>query len=498
MAMNSALCRACVKAVWGAVFVLAAAFSQAAPKLVMTHYMPWFVSQPFSGSWGWHWTMNYFNPNVINPTNGEQEIASWYYPVIGPYDSADPVVLEYHVLLMKLAGIDGVIVDWYGMDNFDDYAVNNARTLDLFNYTRKAGLEFSLCYEDATIQAEINGGFITAGSAIAHAQQVMLYAETNFFTDPSFLRWNRSPVLLNFGPQYFYASSAWVSNFSVLDTTNQPAFFTENNRLVPVGTGAFDWPPMSLSQTNAQSPTEPVLNAAVMNSYLAGFDQGAGAWPAFVSGAFPRFHDIYAQAGVEPSFGYLDDQNGATFQETLSRAMTNASTYIQVVTWNDFGEGTIVEPTVQYGCRDLGVIQNFRRQYLDPSFPYQTNDLTLPLRLYNLRRQYATNPIISAELDRVFTNTVAGDVADATEEIAGVESVSPVIYRISTAGNQFQFLIGGYISASGLQVQKTSSLSPGSWETATNLPGGTNLPFFTAPIAPTGGATFFQVRNLGP
>src|ERR1700689_1899802 len=119
-------------------FLGATATVRAASKTVMVRYMPWFESQPFSGYWGWHWTMNYFNPNTINPTNGEQEIASWYYPLIGPYDSADPAVLEYHVLLMKLAGVDGVIVDWYGMDNFNDYALINTRTLDLLNYTRKA------------------------------------------------------------------------------------------------------------------------------------------------------------------------------------------------------------------------------------------------------------------------------------------------------------------------------------------------------------------------
>ena len=133
-----------------------------ASKPLMVHYMPWFVSQlyPPSGYWGWHWTMNHFNPNVLD-ANGQRQIASWYYPLIGPYDSIDPAVLEYHVLLMSLAGIDGVIVDWYGPDNFNDYAVNNQRTLALFNYTRKAGLKFSLCYEDQTIQREISGGYIT-------------------------------------------------------------------------------------------------------------------------------------------------------------------------------------------------------------------------------------------------------------------------------------------------------------------------------------------------
>ena len=467
--------------------------------MVMVHYMPWFVSQPYSGSWGWHWTMNHFNPNVSNPTNGEQQIASWYYPLIGPYDSADPVVLEYHVLLMKLGGIDGAVVDWYGMDNFNDYALNNARTLDLFNYTRKAGLQFSLCYEDATIKQEVTGGFITAAGAVDHAQQTMLYAQTNFFDDASFLRWQTSPVLLNFGPQYFTNSSDWSSNFSGLNASNQPAFFTEDNRLAPAGTGAFDWPPMSLSQTNAQSPNEPVLSDAVLNSYLTAFDQKAGAWPAFVSSAFPRFHDIYAQAGVEPSFGYLDDQNGATFQETLTRAMTNHSTFIQVVTWNDFGEGTIVEPTVQYGYRDLGVIQDFRRQYLDASFPFHTNDLLLPLRLYNLRKQYGTtNPVLSAELDRVFTNIVSSNLTAAALQLTGMESNVPVIYNALASDGQLQFSVGGFLSGAGLQVQSSPTLAAGGWQTVATLPAGTNLAVFSVSMPTNSPAMFFKIQAAGP
>src|SRR5438874_5298375 len=75
--------------------------SSAASKPVMVYYMPWYVAKPYSGSWGWHWTMNHFNPDLIN-ASGERQIASWYYPLIGPYDSSDPAVLEYHVLLMKL------------------------------------------------------------------------------------------------------------------------------------------------------------------------------------------------------------------------------------------------------------------------------------------------------------------------------------------------------------------------------------------------------------
>jgi len=450
----------------------------AASKLMMVHYMPWFQT-PYSlgtRNWGYHWTLNSanYNPNMINGS-GEREIASWYYPLIGPYDSLDPAVLEYHVLLMKLAGIDGVIVDWYGQDNYYDYGINNQRTLALFNYTRNAGLKFSLCYEDATIQNEINGGSmngvdVTAGNAIAHAQQTMLYAQTNFFTDPSFLRLNNAPVLLNFGPQYFHNSSDWTSIFSVLNSTNQPTFFTEDNRLSPVGAGAFDWPPMSLSGGGT-------LTSDQLQTYLTNFEYKAKSqsWPSFISSAFPRFHDFYAQAGVGSSYGYLDDANGSTLTNTLTRALTNNSAVVQIVTWNDFGEGTIVEPTVEYGYRDLGIIQNLRRQYLDPAFSYDTNDLAMAFRFYNLRKQYGTNPALAAELDRIFINIVSGKISTANLQLAGMEATHPVIYNLSYDGARVQFSIGGYVASSVLVEMSTNLIS---WQTVQTFSPNTNVLVF--------------------
>ncbi len=474
-------------------------------KPVMVHYMPWFQS-PYSmgaNGWGYHWTLNHSNPNLFYSTNNQRQIASWYYPVIGPYDSADPTVLEYHVLLMKLGGIDGVIVDWYGPDNYYDYLSNNQRTLAMLAYASKAGLKFSLCYEDATIRAETNGGCmngicVSNNNAIAHAQYELLYAQTNYFSSTNFLRLNGKPVFLNFGPQYFYSNSDWTAIFSVLNSTNQPAFFTEDKYLSPVGMGAFDWPPMSLSRTTPQSPTEPVLSDSAMNGYLAAFDQSGASWPAYVSTAFPRFHDYYAQAGIGSSYGYLDDQSGNTLRETLSRAMTNHSAVIQLATWNDYGEGTIIEPTAvggepttEYGYTDLGIIQDFRRQYLDPAFPYHTNDLSLALRLYNLRQQYRNNAPIYAELDRVFTNIVSGKTVLANLQLTGIESSSPVIYNLSAGSSQMQFSIGGYL-ASGALVQMSTNLT--SWQTAQIFSPGTNLLIFNTDTTQVV-SRFFKVQQ---
>ena len=375
---------------------------QAASKALLVYYMPWYTARPFNENWGWHWTMDHFNPERVNAA-GQREIASWYYPLIGPYDSSDPAVLEYHVLLMKLAGVDGVVVDWYGSANFLDYGVNNQATLKLFQFTRKAGLRFCVCYEDQTIQHLIDGSYLTADKAITQAQSDMLYLQTNFFADSSYLRLKGQPVLLNFGPQHFMANSNWQDIFSVLAASNQPAFFTEDNRL-PVSIGAFDWPPMWMSQAPG---TGGVLSGLALENYLGDFERKAAAWPAFISSAFPRFHDIYQRAGVRNYWGYLGDRQGDVLRGTLSRGMTNNSAMVQVVTWNDFGEGSMVEPTQEYGFRDLGIVQDLRRKYLDRDFAGHTNDLALALQFYELRRQCSTNPAASTELESIFSNLVS-------------------------------------------------------------------------------------------
>ena len=271
--------------------MIAPAVMAAVNKPIMVHYMPWFVAKPHSASWGWHWTMEHYNPDTTNGS-GLREIASWYYPLIGPYDSADPIVLEYHVLLMRLGGIDGVIADWYGHEDFLDYGTINQRTLALLNQTRRAGLKFALCYEDRTIQEKINRGYITTNAAIANAQQSMLYAQSNFFASANYLQLSNRPVLLNFGPQYFKLNTQWQSIFSVLTSSNQPAFYTENVRL-PVGMGAFNWPPMHLANGGVLSP-------ASLENYLNNFQQSAASWPAFISSAFPRFpgHLFASRAGL--------------------------------------------------------------------------------------------------------------------------------------------------------------------------------------------------------
>ena len=85
--------------------------------------------------------MDRFDPERLDSA-GRREIASHAYLLIGPYDSNDPHVLEYHVLL----------IDWYGTSTLHDYETIHRNTAHSIKYVKKAGMQFVICYEDRTVQ----------------------------------------------------------------------------------------------------------------------------------------------------------------------------------------------------------------------------------------------------------------------------------------------------------------------------------------------------------
>ncbi len=359
--------------------------------LIMAHYMPWFEARPASAMWGWHWTMNGFNPETI--VNGQRSIASHYFPLIGPYDSSDRHVIEYHLLLMKTAGIDGVIVDWYGLEDFRDYPMLHRNTEALVREVSRLGMKFVICYEDQTIPALVGAGRLPIENRISHAKGELQWIAKHWFNNEHYVRLNGRCVLLSFG-QRGLTNDEWSAVLTQLDAP--VAYFSQHHRRSSA-VGAFDWP----------SPGRG-LDA------IEEFEREAKQWTHSIPVVFPRFVDIYEQASIHASFGRIDDDDGKTFRRTLDRALKTGQPMIQIATWNDWGEGTIVEPSKQFEFRDL----EFLQQRIGA--PASKSDLRLPHRLLVLRRESgkAGNKRLDAIADRI----AAGQFARARQELTGFES----------------------------------------------------------------------------
>lgn len=369
-------------------------------KVLLAHYMPWYASRPVSGAWGWHWTMDRFDPDKALE-NGSREAASHDRPLIGFYDSGDPHVLECQVLQMKLAGIDGVIIDWYGTRDYFDYAMVHRNTEALVPFLEKAGLSFAICYEDQAVGKMVEGGSLGKGEAVPHAIEVLRWVERNWFSRDSYLHLENRPVLLCFGPQYF-SPVEWKTVTSAFET--DPWIHALPHLANGYGAdGPFGWPPVHGGRT---------LSPAQWRENLEQLYLRARDGEAVVGVAFPGYHDIYEEAGLHDSYGHIAHRDGKTFAETLDLALAGKARLVQVATWNDYGEGTVIEPTENHGYCYLEEIQRRTKPGFDAAA------LRLPLRLFELRKGSGE----PAELDRIARLLHAGETGLADSALAKMES----------------------------------------------------------------------------
>jgi hypothetical protein len=404
---------------------------------VYIHYMPWFfaprnpvagtdytVNNNATGSWGFHWCEDGSgaNPNTFTTltdytgaTVQARNVDAHFHPLIGPYDGSDPNVLEYHFLLMKLSGADGIIIDWYGLagnSNDGDAGANQVNSAALISSIGNYGLKYGLMIEDGSM---------------SNLPANLSYAASNYFTDPNYIKLGdmrgstaanaTAPLCAAFEPGSYPNASSW----SNLGNTKAflPIYGQAWNTFPSIAGGTFMWPyPQA-----GQSGTPPAWYTNT-SSYYSGNattihndyqENGVTLYNNVVLGtAYQGFFDFYLSnansftnpnadvaPGVDDHYGIIPRNYGSS-GNTLTTMLNLAQSYktssiidgIQIATWNDFTEGTIVEPTVEYGFQSLVAIQQFT------GVPYTEKDLRYVDTLFMLRKQYANNTATQAILNQ--------------------------------------------------------------------------------------------------
>jgi hypothetical protein len=362
---------------------------------LFVHYMPWFEDKITSGTgkWGWHWTMNNQNPDITD-ANGKRQIASHYYPKIGPYASSDVDLIEYHLLLMKYSGIDGVLIDWYGSTDVNDYGTNRRNTEALVAILDKVGLKFAIVYEDATIPVVMAKTGST--EAVSLARQDMIYMQQKYFSKSSYIKVGGKPLLLVFGPNYFQKASEWESIIGAF--TTKPCFmplYGRNSNTGIVTSGEFIW----------------VWGSNSDPSYIDTQYDAVTKFPDYLGGAWPGFNDFYKEGGAGNTLFKIDYNNGVTFQDLLNKAAAKKINNLQLITWNDFGEGTMIEPTIEFGYSYLEKLQTFT------GISYQKSDLETIAKQFTLRKSKGSDKASAKVLDQAFYYWVSLQNAKAVQLI---------------------------------------------------------------------------------
>ena len=118
--------------------------------------------------------------------------------------------------------------------------------------------------------------------------------------------------------------------------------------------------------------------------------------------AYPGFHDFYEQGNAGSSYFEIPHDDGETLDTIFQLLFEQNEKFdlLQLATWNDFGEGTMFEPTFEFGFDFLNQLQTFL------GVSYGTEELEQIHRLYLLRKQFADSSEIQIQLDEVFDHFV--------------------------------------------------------------------------------------------
>ncbi len=377
-------------------------------KVILAHYMPWYQTPTVQGRWGEHWTGwgKEHDPEKTNE-NGLPDIWSHYHPLIGPYDSADSDLLECHLLQMKLGGIDGVIVDWYGIVPEVDYPQIHEATRAMFAACGKVGMKFAPCFEDRSVDLMLKRNKLTEEQVPGYLTETFQWMEKEWFGQPQQARHDGRPLVLMFGPIYVQNTETWKQVLGSLK--EKPALFGLHHLWRKAAAdGGFTWVHFDAWAGNPDSDT---VKNRLKETYAYPAPDPAQVIPSAIVG----YHDVYPQ-----SHGRVEERDGQTLRESIDVCMEGPWSLIQLVTWNDYGEGTMFEPTHENGYRALEILQEARKKEGGGKFSFTAEDLRLPAQLYALRKKPGAD---SAALDKVSQLLNEGKCGEARKAMEGMGSV---------------------------------------------------------------------------
>jgi len=240
------------------------------------------------------------------------------------YTSNDAMQVQQQIADMISRGIDGVIVDWYGPNNAEDQATQ----MVMHEAEKHPGFSFAIM---------IDAGAISKNPCTGCSPQQVLtnllqYVEQNYFPSSAYLNVNGQPVVTNFNIDYAYDIDwAAVSGAQKIP----PRFLFQDNVGFSraMSDGSYSW----------VMPKDSNYGFGYLsNFYYTGL---SFADKKTMGAAYKGFNDALASWG---SGRQMDQQCGQTWLQTFSQvnAVYNRGTqlpYLQLVTWNDYEEGTEME-----------------------------------------------------------------------------------------------------------------------------------------------------------
>ena len=322
----------------GPKFALAQTARTDVPRQVLAFYYGWYGNPQKSGRWV-HWS---------NVEEAAQRIgSSTHYPALGPYDSHAPEVVEQHCRWAKQAGLSGFIVSWWAQGDFHDQGLPL-----LLDTAQKSDLHVTVYFETVhPREAPTPDG----------AVKDVLYLLERYGKHPAWLKVGGKPVLFIYGRALGQIKpEGWAE---VMAETNRRypggALFIGDRiseEAADIFEGIHTYNPTG--RTAGKSVEE--LRAWARSTYPQWVETAGQDRIACVT-VIPGYDD--SKIGRPAPRPITERHGGQTYRVLWEEAMAADPDWILITSWNEWHEGSEIEPSFEDGDRALKITAEFAPKF---------------------------------------------------------------------------------------------------------------------------------------
>jgi glycoprotein endo-alpha-1,2-mannosidase len=320
---------------------------------IFAFYYPWYGNpQGPSRTW-FHW-----GPDIGRPVSRYELPTSVHYPLLGIYDSHDPDVIAAHIAMAKDSGIDGFIVSWWGIGTFEDRAFQI-----LLKVAENMNFKATIYYESIDPHRRV--------TQVEGVVQELKYIVTKYGSSPAFMKIGDRPVLFLYAVEgYGRDAGFWLKVRRELEQEVGTVYLTGDTQN-PSFRDVFD----GFHRYGSQNPVE---MGRVYDAYKSmsefglrgsGFEDAVGK---IMRGETINIQEKVRCFTVHPGYNHtkvgrpelvLDRMGGSTYTEYWENVLKQDADCVLVTSWNEWHEGTEIEPSREHGFTYLKITKRFAELY---------------------------------------------------------------------------------------------------------------------------------------
>ncbi len=296
------------------------------PKKVLAFYYAWYGNPQVSGRWV-HWE---------KVDEEKKEIgSSTHYPVLGAYDSHDPKVVEQHCRWAKEAGLDGFIVSWWHPNDFHDRAMPL-----ILDTAQKFGLEVTAYFETVPTRTR------------EQALEYVMHLLNRYGKHPAWLKLNGKPVIFVYGRaigEIGLDGWLWVIVEANRRYEGGAVFIGDqiSKRAARIFDGIHTY---NITGQTAGKSSDEIREWA--RKTFPNWVETAGDDRIACLTIIPGYDDSKLP-DRKPPRPITERHGGETYRVLWEAAIEANPDWVLITSWNEWHEGSEIEPSVENGDREL-------------------------------------------------------------------------------------------------------------------------------------------------